>query len=138
MMDSDVAAPSILVVEDDALVRMVLCDALADLGFRVEPTGSATEALERLGQLQGRVDAAILDVGLPDRTGDILAAELRASRADLPIVIATGYEDETLRAQFRGDPLVRFFGKPYVSADIAAELKLLGVRDPGGPTAAEA
>jgi CheY-like chemotaxis protein len=131
-MDTDTAAPSILIVEDDALVRMVLSDTLADLGFQVEPVGSATEAMDRLRRLQGRIDAAILDVGLPDRSGDALAVELRALHAALPIVIATGYEDDTLRARFKGDPLVTFFGKPYNSSEVVLVLKSLGVRDPGG------
>ena len=42
------------------------------------------------------IDAAIVDVGLPDRRGDALAAELRALYADLPIVIASGYGEETV------------------------------------------
>ncbi len=136
MTDARAETPRILVVEDEALVRMVLTDTLEDLGFRVEPTGSATEALDRLNGLKGRVDAAILDVGLPDRKGDVLAAELRVLYAHLPIVIATGYEDEALRQRFKDDRLIAFLAKPYNSADVVPVLKSLGVRDPGEVSAA--
>ena len=131
MADAPAQTPRILVVEDEALVRIVLTETLEDLGFRVEPAGSATEAIDRLQGLRGRVDAVILDVGLPDRRGDVLATELRALYADLPIVIATGYDDAALRERFRDDRLIAFFAKPYNSADLAPVLKSLGVRDPG-------
>ena len=136
MTDAPAETPRILIVEDEALVRMVLTDTLEDLGFQVEATGSATEALERLEGLERCVDAAILDVGLPDRKGDVLATELRALYADLPIVIATGYEDEALRQRFKDDRLIAFFAKPYNSADVVPVLKSLGVRDPGEVPAA--
>jgi CheY-like chemotaxis protein len=136
MTDAPSATPRILIVEDEALVRMVLTDTLEDFGFQVEAAGSATEALDRLKVLERCVDAAILDVGLPDRKGDALAAELRALYADLPIVIATGYEDEALRARFKDDRLIAFFAKPYNSADVVPVLKSLGVRDPGEHSAA--
>ncbi|TWT13801.1 response regulator [Reyranella sp. CPCC 100927] len=127
-------APRILVVEDEVLVRMTLTDTLEDFGFTVEPVGSASEAMDKVADLRGRIDAAILDVGLPDRTGDALAVDLRALYADLPIVIATGYEDGELRERFKGDRLVTFFAKPYNSAEVVPVLRSLGVRDPRNRT----
>jgi two-component SAPR family response regulator len=47
------------------------------------------------------VCAAIIDVGLPDRRGDALVAEMRAIKPSLPIVIASGYEEERLRDRFK-------------------------------------
>jgi len=132
MIATAATAPRILVVEDEVLVRMTLTDTLEDLGFQVEPVGTAAEAMDRVADLQGRIDAVILDVGLPDRKGDMVAVDLRALYADLPIVIATGYEDGELRERFKDDRLITFFAKPYNSAEVVPVLKSLGVRDPGG------
>ena len=130
LLDRAAAPPCILLVEDEALVRMVTVETLRDLGFRVEEAASATEALGKLRVLGGGIDAAILDVGLPDRRGDALALELRSMLARLPIVMATGYDDG-FRDGLKDDPLVRFLGKPYDSSQLATILRQLGVRPRG-------
>ncbi|HJQ58110.1 MAG TPA: response regulator, partial [Vineibacter sp.] len=89
--------PRILVVEDEAVVQLALTEALRDLGFSVEPVGTAGAALERLHELGGAIDAAIVDIGLPDRSGDTLTVELRQRHVGLPIIIATGSIDPDLR-----------------------------------------
>ena len=129
MLDRNSAPPCILLVEDEALVRMVTVEALRELGFRVEEAASATEALAKVGLLAGRIDAAIVDIGLPDRRGDALAGELRAIFARLPIVIATGYGDRC-RDGLGDEALTRFLGKPYDSAELTTILRDLGVRMP--------
>jgi CheY-like chemotaxis protein len=121
---------TILVVEDQVLVRMLTVDALRDLGFRVEEAGTAREALGKVGALVGRIDAAVIDLGLPDRPGDALAADLRARFASLPIVIASGYGAD-LRHGLGDDALVGFLDKPYDGAQLAALLSRLGVRTGG-------
>ena len=80
--------------------------------------------------LAGRIDAAIIDVGLPDRRGDALAGELRAMFARLPIVIATGYPQQDVAGRFEGDRLVGFVGKPYDREGLESALRALGVEAP--------
>lgn len=121
------ATRTILLVEDEAVVRMVTVDVLCDCGFRVETAASASEALAKVGLLGGGIAAAIIDIGLPDRPGDALAVELRAQLAHLPIVIASGYGDG-IDAGLAGDALVRFLGKPYGSEQLSGLLGELGVR----------
>lgn len=117
---------TILLVEDETLVRMVTVDALHDLGFRVEEAASASEALGKVGVLDGTIEAAIIDIGLPDRRGDALALEIRQKLARLPIVIASGYSESALEG-LDGDELVGFLGKPYDSAQLTSVLGRLGV-----------
>jgi CheY-like chemotaxis protein len=118
----------ILVVEDEPLVRLVAVDSLVDAGFQVEEAGSATEALAKLNA--GRIDAAVIDIGLPDRGGDVLADELRAQRAGLAIVIASGHSLPTLRQRFAGDSRVVCLGKPYDPDELIAALRTLGIAAP--------
>jgi CheY-like chemotaxis protein len=93
----------------------------------VEEAASATEAIGKVRILAGRIDAAIIDVGLPDRKGDALAAELRAMSAELPIVMASGYLQEAVMVRFEGDRFVGFVGKPYDRGRLESALRALGV-----------
>jgi DNA-binding response OmpR family regulator len=126
---SAVTAPAILVVEDEFLVRLFAVDALEDAGFRVIQAGTAAEALQALKSDSG-IRAALVDVGLPDRSGDQLAAEIQALRADLPIIIASGRSGRELREQFASNPRIAILVKPYtapllleVLADAGVEIK---------------
>jgi CheY-like chemotaxis protein len=126
------AAPpiAILVVEDEILVRMFAVDALEDAGFRVIQVGTAAEALKAL---QGATDirAALVDVGLPDRSGDELAAQMHALRADLPIIIASGRSGRELREQFAGNSRVTVLVKPYTASLLLDALAEVGVAASG-------
>ena len=122
----DVPMRTILLVEDETLVRMVTVDTLRDLGFRVEEAASASEALGKVGVLDGTIEAAIIDVGLPDRRGDMLALEIRERFARLPIVIASGYSESSIEGLDR-DELMGFLDKPYDSEQLTTVLGRLGV-----------
>ena len=75
----------ILVVEDEALIRLLATGYLEDAGFTVDGAGSATEAMNKIALTHGGIDAVIIDMGLPDRGGDALVKEVRALHPNLPI-----------------------------------------------------
>jgi PAS domain S-box-containing protein len=127
VLDARTAAPSILLVEDDELIQMVTSDDLQELGFRVQTAGSAAEAKEKLRLLDGDVDAAIVDVELPDASGETLVTELRSIHPKLPIVVASGHDQATLRSRFNTQDLLGFLGKPYGIEQLRAALRALGV-----------
>lgn len=132
-MTNDNPSPaSILVVEDEVLVRMFAVDALEDAGFRVEQASEAGEALQRLETAPRSLSAAIVDLGLPDRSGDQLAAQLHAVRSDLPIVIASGRSERELKERFQADHRVAILVKPYTASMLIEALASLGVRAAGG------
>ena len=112
----------ILLVEDETLIQMVAVDQLEGLGFKIETAGSATEAMSKLKLINGDVEAAIIDVGLPDRKGDVLVSEVRAIYPSLPIVIASGYGEDTLRSRFKSDDRITFLGKPYIAEQLRTAL----------------
>ena len=128
----DEGPPCVLVVEDEVLIRMVTVDTLETLGFKVEEAGSATEAVNKL-KLGTRIDVALVDMGLPDRKGDVLVGELRELQPKLRIVIASGYSPANLKKRVTEDQLTRFLAKPYDGRQLEAMLKDLGI-DPPVPT----
>jgi DNA-binding response OmpR family regulator len=73
------------------------------------------------------VDAVIIDIGLPDRKGDGLVHEIRAIYPSLPVVIASGREQENLRSQFKDLPLISVVKKPYTADALRAALRAVGI-----------
>jgi DNA-binding response OmpR family regulator len=113
----------VLLVEDELLIQMMAAEQLKDAGFEVEVAGSAVEALQRIKLLRGEVDVAIVDIGLPDRKGDVLASEIRALYPGLPILFATGASETELLERYDGDPRIGFIGKPYLPESLVAKVR---------------
>jgi DNA-binding response OmpR family regulator len=106
---------------------MFVVDSLKDAGFEVEEAGTASEAME-IGVSQSAAFAAVIvDVGLPDRPGDVLAAEMRTKWAELPIIIASGHDRNELARRFSADERVGVLGKPYNSGMLMEALRKMGV-----------
>jgi len=86
-------APTILVVEDDNIVRMLIVDVLEELEFAVLEADGSEEALEILKDADKHIDLMMTDVGLPGMDGRELANEARKLRPALPILFASGYAE---------------------------------------------
>jgi DNA-binding response OmpR family regulator len=67
-------------------------------------------------------------MGLPDRQGDQLAAEMRRLQAQLPILIASGRSERELKDQFSADRCIGILVKPYTAAMLVGALGSLGVK----------
>ena len=119
-------AATVLLVEDEFLVRLFAVDVLEDAGFRVLQADTAAQGLQAL-RAAPDVRAAIIDIGLPDRPGDRLAAEIQAERADLPIVIASGRSGRELREKFAESSRVAILVKPYTARLLLEALAAVGV-----------
>jgi DNA-binding response OmpR family regulator len=132
MTDQLLAPPRVLIVEDEMLVRMFAVDALEDAGFQVLQAGDAADAMKALAGADD-VQAVIVDMGLPDRSGDQLAAEMRAQRQDLPILIASGRSERELKDRFASDSRVGVLVKPYTATMLVGALNSLGVKAPTPP-----
>lgn len=97
----------VLIVEDDVMIRMLIEDMLADLGFAV--AAQAAKVDEALAAATGvDIDLAILDVNLNGQTTGPVARAL-ADRGT-PFVFATGYGEHGLPPEFRDRPLLK---KPF-------------------------
>ncbi|MBM0104229.1 response regulator [Steroidobacter sp. S1-65] len=111
------------------LVRMFAVDALEDVGFQVLQAADAGEASTALAGASD-VAAVIVDMGLPDRSGDQLAAEMRAQRQSMPILIASGRSERELKDKFASDKRIGVLVKPYTASMLVNALAALGVPAP--------
>ena len=109
---------SVLLVDDEELVRAGTAEMLRDLGHTVHEAEGGAEALGKLtGGLQ--VDAVVTDYMMPRMNGSQLASRLNELQPELPVLIITGYAGSDLDL-----PLPQL-SKPFRQADLAAALEAL-------------
>ncbi len=84
---------TILVVEDDSIVRMLIVDVLEELEYQVLEAADGSEALVFLQNESATIDLLMTDKGLPDMDGTELAKKAAALRPSLPILFASGYAE---------------------------------------------
>jgi CheY-like chemotaxis protein len=112
---------SVLFVEDDASVRMLIRDVLQELGYFPIEAAEPESALPILASDQ-RIDLMISDVGLPGMNGRQLAEVARKHRPKLPILFITGYaENAAIRAGFLGSNMAMIM-KPFAIDSLAAKI----------------
>ncbi|MCO5169309.1 MAG: response regulator [Planctomycetes bacterium] len=118
---------TILVVDDEEIVRELCESMLARLGFATVGAGNGREALERFEGLGGEVAAVVLDLAMPVMGGEEALRSLRARRPDLPVVVTSGYYSAEATARLVAEPAVELLKKPYALAELEAALeRLLG------------
>lgn len=125
---SALLAPTVLIVEDEALVREVTGIEFEEAGFRVLSAGDGAEALGLIGDDPG-IDLLFTDISLPGGIdGWTIAARARDLRPDLPVIYATGYSPDPVKLV----PGARFYKKPYLPITIiGAARELLVARGLG-------
>ena len=109
---------TVLIVDDEPTVRMLVVDVLADHGYHVLEAGDGASAL-RVLQAGARIDLLITDVGLPGGiNGRQLADAARDSRADLPVLFITGYAENAVFSHGHLDRDMHVLTKPFAVADL--------------------
>lgn len=103
---------------------MIAEEALISLGFEARAARNAAEAMQELEAFEPAL--AVVDVGLPDMRGDTLTRKLRQMRPDLSVIVASGYDEGELTAQFADDSRVAILPKPYTEDDLARAARQLG------------
>ncbi len=93
--------PTVLLVEDDELVRDAMCKALVRAGYLVQTaaTGHDAVAILRTPLSPSGIDVVLLDIQLPDVSGIDLCARFRELQPNLPVVVCTGCTDPEENAE---------------------------------------
>ncbi|MCB8822276.1 PAS domain S-box protein [Microvirga rosea] len=116
------AGEVVLVVEDDATVRSLIVDVLADLGYQALEACDGPTGLQCLKSIH-HIDLLITDVGLPGMNGRDLADAAREQRPDLKVLFITGYAENTaLASGFLGHGM-EMITKPFAVDNLAARIR---------------
>jgi PAS domain S-box-containing protein len=124
----DGAAPApadvtILLVEDDADVRIYIADMLCEIGYRVVEAEDGAGGLRQVATNRA-IRLLFTDLGLPGEIdGRRLAEETRRRRPKLPILFTTGYARDAVMHHGRLDANVELIGKPFTYDALAAKLR---------------
>ncbi|WP_242126546.1 ATP-binding protein [Sphingobium sp. Sx8-8] len=112
---------SVLVVEDDPSVRLLVGEVLQELGYAAVEASEAAEAIPILKSPRP-IDLMVSDVGLPGMNGRQLAEVAREHRPQLPILFVTGYaENAAIRAEFLGTNM-SMITKPFALDALADKI----------------
>jgi PAS domain S-box-containing protein len=104
---------TILLVEDDAVLRGLIACVLEQEGYRVLAAASSAEAEQLLAAAEGPVDLLLADVVLPGSSGPELASRLSAQGRALPVVFMSGDGEGVDRFQAGGPAPALVLGKPF-------------------------
>jgi len=122
---------TVLVVEDEETVRVLIVEVLAELGYRVLQAANGEEAIRHV-KAAGPIDLLISDVGLPGLNGRQVAEIARAIRPGLRVLFVTGYAAKaTIRSSFL-EPGMDLIAKPFNMSELAA--KISEILTPAGAT----
>ncbi|MGN6154577.1 MAG: PAS domain S-box protein [Sphingomicrobium sp.] len=114
---------TVLVVDDEPTVRMLVGDTLAELGYRGIEAADADSALKVL-ESDVNIDLLITDVGLPGGTnGKELADAARKSRPKLKILFITGYAENAAISNGHLEPGMHVLSKPFPMDKLASRIR---------------
>jgi len=123
MTDSEGGTETILVVEDEEVVRELACRGLREKGYSVLEAQNGAKALELLADRSRPIDLVLSDVVMPELGGRDLGHELARREPDLPILYMSGYTGDDVVQRGLLDPEAPFQQKPFSPEGLARKVR---------------
>lgn len=114
---------TLLVVDDDDIVRMVTTRMLERSGFTVLTAADGAAGVEIYRSNAGGIRAVLLDMTMPKMDGRETFAALRALDPAVKVIIASGYPESDATGQFGESGLAGFIQKPYSPDELLARVR---------------
>jgi two-component system, cell cycle sensor histidine kinase and response regulator CckA len=121
---------TILLVEDEELVRRLACRVLQGYGYHVMAAASGKGALELIGAGCHRLDLLVTDVVMPGMSGRQLAEELQIRQPGLKVLYLSGYTDDAIVRHGVLEQEVSFLQKPFSRDTLLQKVRSVLDRDP--------
>lgn len=110
--------PVVLVVDDEVSVREFIGAVLRRKGYQVVEASDGIEALAAVESAQGAVDAAIIDIFMPNMSANRLLPTLKAKQPEIRILMTSGHSEDEARRLCAAYPGAAFIQKPYTAQQI--------------------
>jgi len=127
---SDSSAPvsrgteTILIVEDEPILRTMARDILEECGYRILEASSGRDALELWNQRSSEIDLLLTDMVMPEGVSGVdLAEQLLAARPALKVVFTSGYTANEINHEMLARTRASFLAKPYTHAELAKTIR---------------
>ncbi|MBL0406682.1 PAS domain-containing protein [Microvirga aerilata] len=118
------AGETVLVVEDEPVIRDLIVEVLQELGYRALEAADGPAGLKVL-QSRKRIDLLITDVGLPGINGRQVADQARVTRPDLKVLFITGYAENATLANGFLEPGMEMITKPFAVEALATRVRAM-------------
>jgi PAS domain S-box-containing protein len=125
IQESWTGSGTVLVVDDEDVVRMVTSEMLSEMGFESVTAADGFTACERLKENPDRICAVLLDLTMPRMDGVETLGELRKIKPDIKVIVMSGYDEVETIDRFTNGSLDAFLQKPFVGSQLQAKLKTL-------------
>jgi PAS domain S-box-containing protein len=124
-MDLPEGSETVLLVEDEDIVRGLCIKLLERLGYNVIEASNGDEAIEKAKEHGGRIDLLMTDVVMPGMNGRELAEYLVLLHPATKVLFTSGYTDDAIVHHGVLDEGVAFIGKPYSLSDLAKKIRVV-------------
>ncbi len=113
----------ILVVEDEYLVRELICDTLRNLGYNVLEAANGEQALRVFHEQSEKIDLVLTDLIMPGMNGKKLSELLKQERPNVRVLFMTGYDDNAMSKQGMITEDIDYITKPFSPKKLAKKLE---------------
>lgn len=120
-MELDRGSGNILIIDDDPSLAKLCGELVERLGYKATVYTSSIEALVLFSITPMAFDLVISDMNMPQMNGDLLAAEIRKIRDDIPIIICTGFS--MVISGEDNDELVTYAMKPLSTSELSGKIR---------------
>jgi len=114
---------TILVLEDEARVRKLVCEVLAARGYHVLEAVRGEEAIRMATEHQGRIHLLLTDVVMPEMSGPQALEQIRARQPNMKVLFMSGYTDEAMVHHGIPDSGAPFLQKPFLPETLARKVR---------------
>jgi len=114
---------TVLIVEDEGILRNLCVQILEQLGYRVLQARNGTEAIAKVQGYGDRIDLLLTDVVMPGMNGSELATQLVLHNPEMKVLFTSGYTEDVISHHGVLAEGVSFIGKPYRSAALARKIR---------------
>jgi len=121
--DLPVGSDTVLLVEDEDVVRVLCVQVLEQLGYKVLQAGNGAEAIALAQGYGDRIHLLLTDVVMPGMSGNILATQLVLHHPEMKVLFMSGYTDDAIGHHGVLDEGVSFIGKPYSPERLARKVR---------------
>ncbi|HYP77480.1 MAG TPA: ATP-binding protein [Polyangiaceae bacterium] len=111
-------ARNILLIDDEPAVRLVTARMLRELGHRVLTAESGARGLQLLEEQPDAIDLVILDLTMPEQSGEQTLEQVRTVRSKLPVVISSGFQAEDASLLLEKPYVIGFLEKPHTMTSL--------------------
>jgi PAS domain S-box-containing protein len=121
LVDNLAGTATVLVVDDELIVRNLARHSLEKYGYRVLVAEDGRQALDLFSRHTESISLVVLDMAMPGMGGDEVLREMRSIRPDTKVLASSGYSEADARERF-GEGVAHFLQKPYTAKQLVAAI----------------